>query len=462
MANGDCPLDHKMSSKNLSSPEAFQQWFSKASDQLKIVSDFICCLPDEYLSSYVINFAGKAGQNGSAESPRIVLHNQRKTDATIVTFNGGEAYLNQPLNVEMGFIRDSKKFEVYDVEFYHRTAQLSEKNPPRCMRCHSDTNISEARPFFHMALASSYVGGAPVCSNEEDEIQSKSQQLALESIVKNSRFRCLDKAAAQNALAHPSDKHPKFTGVFPERLKKLRETLRTYQQKRFVRLLQETPNYDVYKFAIVGAQICPNFKMNEWLPADALAQHTNATFLRPEIAEKDPKDFSEVRNHLRQEFEVRRRTLAKILKSDFDLQRGTFRPAFQSWLCPNEPSFQKTEGLAPSLEGLFGKYELDSRLRVFPASETTVTTNLRLLTEARGVDTLQWTLAFNPKEEFQPFENVAEELVIAEPQKSDLRALFSAGKGFKVTAAECDSLKAASIKAFQPRKPNSHEKRLKP
>jgi hypothetical protein len=459
----DCPTKETIPPK-LMNPEGFRQWLSLNSDSLKTVQDLVCCLPPNYLQNYVISHGGRAGQNGSPESPRMLLFDPNETNPFILAINGGDPYLNQPHNVEVGFIKD-KKFEVYDIEFYKRIADMSEKNPVRCMRCHGD-NHSEARPFFHMNLASSYVAGANKCSPEEDEIQIKAQVLALETSLKLARFHCLDKAVAQSSLALAGEKKDVLiqSGVLLENLKKLRAIFNSFEHLRFAQILHDTPDYENYKFAILGAEICAGFKPSEWLPAEVATHHNSTKTLRLKTATiETAAEWNDLRNQLKNDSEARKKSLRKILRSDFDLRRGQFRPSFQSWLCPSDPTFQKSEIFeipkdSPSPDRIFARYLADTRLRLFPTSDLEGSTAaLRFLIEGRDIDTAGWTLSFNQQEDFQPFKMVADDLVDLEPVKSAIRSLLPPKNFASRLAGDdlkhfCLNLKDASQKAFAPSK----------
>lgn len=446
----ECPTQ-PISAKSLSSPDTFRQWLQKNAGDLKTVEDLICCLPDAYLKNYVVSHSGRAGQNGSPESPRTFMFSEVKNGKVIFTFNGGAPYLNQPHNIEMGFIKDDKTFEIYDIEFYRRYAEMSEKNPARCLRCHSEGTTQEARPFFHMHATTNFVAGAPTCSGLEDDIQTRAQTLSLKAIVENPRFRCLDRAQAQNTLSSPREKFPKFAGPFVERLKQLRETFRPYQRNRLAKLISESPNYEEYKFITVGAEICPNFKAEDWMPPAVISQHNTTAWMRPEVAAiTEQKDVAEAHTQLKEEFDDRERILKKILKSDFDLRRGSYRPVFQGWLCPSDPSFQKGEKATLASAKNLGKYEIDTKFRVFPETDLGHTALFRFLTEGRNVDSSTWSLAFNAKDDLHVFDRIADQLVALETPKSPLRATFPGGAKLstKPGPETCEKLRQESLKAL--------------
>lgn len=439
-AANECPAHQPLTTKQMT-PEGVRQWLTKNSEALKTVEDVVCCLPQTYLRNYLVSYSGRAGQTGSPESPRVFAFDSQKPGTMILTFNGGDAYLNDPHNIEMGFIKDGKKFEIYDIEFYKRFAQMSEKNPMRCLRCHSEVTGNEARPFFHMNGSANFVTGPGSCSSEEDELQTRAQKMALEAIIKNPRFNCLDRAQAQATLAAHEKNHKWTTGNFDENLRKLKNILRNYQKNRFAELVHAAPEYSRYRFAIVGAERCPGFKPAEWLPADILSKHNVFSALQPPLSgiEKDD-DYHEAWDKLKEDQEGRLRGLRRIARTEFDIKRGTFRPAFQSWLCPGDPTFEKLHDFkvpTDPVERAFALYEVDAKLRIFPQSDgTDRTAILRYLLDGRGVDTSAWTLSYNSREDLHAFDGVAEELMALEPKDKELRE------------KSCERLKQSSIKAF--------------
>lgn len=430
-------------------PEGFRQWLRANSESLKTVEDVVCCLPQTYLKNYLVDYAERSGQTGSPGSPRVFMFDSKKNNTMILTFNGGDAYLNDPLNIQMGYIKDGKKFEVYDIEFYKRFAQMSEKNPVRCLRCHGDSPAGEARPFFHMNGSSNFVSGSPgVCSKEEDEIQQKAQAMALTAIIKNPRFACLDRVQAQAALDGEEKNHKWTHGNFDENLHKLKSLFSRYDKTRLAALVHSSPDYSKYRFALVGTERCPGFKVSEWVPHDELMKHHVFSTLKPELADIEKQEqYEEALEKLSSDQEGRARGLRRVLKSDFDLRRGSFRPSYQSWLCPDDPTFQKLkDAKIPSdpLERALTKFELDSKLRIYPPIENTDRTAIwRFLLDGRGVDTSTWTMSFRPNEDLLPFEPIAKELAALDPKDVQLKE------------KSCEKLKQSSLKAFAKPTPKS-------
>lgn len=440
-ALNDCPANQPLKTKMMT-PDGIRQWLKVNSESLKTVEDVVCCLPQQYLKNYVVSYSGHAGQTGSPESPRVFLYDTQKNGTTLLTLNGGDAYLNEPHNIEMAYFKDQKKFEIYDIEFYKRFAQMSEKNPVRCLRCHADVNNVDARPFFHMNSSANFVTGPTTCAPDEDEIQNKAQEMALNAIVKNPRFACLDRAQAEATLASHEKSH-KWSGPFSDRLKKLQDIFGRYQKTRFAQLIRSSNQYSSYRFAIIGAEICPTFKPAEWLPVDILAQHNTFSALSPELAGvENTEQYQKALEKLKGEEESRERFLHRLARSDFDLRRGSFRPSFQSWLCPSDETFQKLKGATISADAstrALQKFDLDSRLRIFPKTDHVESTAvLRYLLDGRGIDTTNWTLSFNPKDDLHTFEPIASELLSMEPKDSPLKE------------TSCDKLKQLSQHAFQP------------
>jgi|GEM_PF-5688225 len=443
-AINECPANQPLTTKMMT-PDGLRQWLKINAEELKTVEDVVCCLPQNYLKNYLVSYSGRAGQTGSPESPRVFVFDpqqQQKSATMILTFNGGDAYLSDPHNIEMGFVKDGKKFEIYDIEFYKRFAQMSEKNPVRCLRCHSEVNGSEARPFFHMNGSANFVTGPSTCSSEEDELQNRAQLMALGAIIKNPRFGCLDRAQAQSTLNAEEKNHKWTAGNFDENLRKLKNILREYEKNRLAGLVHDSPDYSKYRFAIVGAERCSNFKATEWLPADVIDKHSNFSTLRPELAGVEKEEqYHEAWDRLKDEQDGRARLLRRIARTEFDIKRGTFRPAFQSWLCPSDSTFEKLKDFkipSEAPERALAKFEIDSRLRIYPQNENTDRTALlRYLLDGRGVETSAWTLSFNPKEDLHAFEPIANELMALDPKDKDLKE------------KACDRLKQSSLKAFQ-------------
>lgn len=440
-AINECPANQPLTIKQMT-PEGVRQWLKINSEELKTVEDVVCCLPQNYLKNYLVSYSGRAGQTGSPESPRVFVFDSQKPGTMILTFNGGDAYLNDPHNIEMGFVKDGKKFEIYDIEFYKRFAQMSEKNPVRCLRCHSEVSGADARPFFHINGSANFVTGPSSCSNEEDELQNRAQKMALDAIIKNPRFGCLDRAQAQSTLAAQEKNHKWTAGKFDENLRKLKNILHGYEKSRFAQLVHDSPDYSKYRFAIVGAERCSNFKASDWLPADVLSKHTVFATLRPELAGVEKEEgYREAWDKLKEDQEGRVRALRRIARTEFDIKRGSFRPAFQSWLCPSDPTFEKLHDFkipSDAAERALAKFEVDSHLRIYPQNENTDRTAiLRYLLDGRGVETSAWTLSFNQKEDLHAFEPIADELIALEPKDTALKE------------KACDVLKQSSLKAFQ-------------
>ena len=103
-AINECPANQPLTTKMMT-PDGLRQWLKINAEELKTVEDVVCCLPQNYLKNYLVSYSGRAGQTGSPESPRVFVFDpqqQQKSATMILTFNGGDAYLSDPHNIEMG------------------------------------------------------------------------------------------------------------------------------------------------------------------------------------------------------------------------------------------------------------------------------------------------------------------------------------------------------------------------
>ncbi len=103
--------------------------------QLKSVDEVIPFLPIELRSQYTLQYQGFGLQGATFEKPRAILFG--KDGKFILTFNSDVSqHMGNDLEI-LEFNETEKEFELYLLAFEEGKLQSAEKNPAKCMECHS-------------------------------------------------------------------------------------------------------------------------------------------------------------------------------------------------------------------------------------------------------------------------------------------------------------------------------------
>jgi hypothetical protein len=363
------------------------------------------------------------------------------SNVMIVSVNGGAHYQNQSESMEIAFYRKSTgTLEMFDVDVKSKKPVMSAKNPELCLQCHGDDAKTEkgARPIFDpFGSWPRFVGGAVRCFGAEDKLQLHQQKLALEALRENPRFRCLDKSGLEDDLKkvalRPNDGPSPFrsTGAFEG----FDGFLFEVNNLRIARLVKATPDYQAYKFAIVGAEECADDmfeNLERWIPPAILARHNRLTTVDPEAARvRDPKDLRAMIAAAREAGRKYREAAEKNLVKDLANPQAGLNPAAKPFICQN-PGLADAEKYIEELAGELPKYKnpvlrayaIDQAFRRKPLEIRGATSPLaRFLFEGRGIDMGYWAMEPTPGEYRIGF-SIAASLRKLEPPFGELTAIW--------------------------------------
>jgi hypothetical protein len=108
------------------------------------IEQLLARLPESMRAHYVLVYESRSEQGASPRAPRVLLYNE---DATwVLTFNGEAEQRGYDRLELLHFEPQTRRFQLRELRFPHGAAraQLSEINPPRCLRCHG----SYPRPIW--------------------------------------------------------------------------------------------------------------------------------------------------------------------------------------------------------------------------------------------------------------------------------------------------------------------------
>jgi hypothetical protein len=449
--------------------------------KIRDIGDLICCLPKEYQSNFVVGYDSIAGQPGSIQSPRILMFNQlrdpKKMDfisnelRAIVTANGGDPSLMQFNNLEAMFNpSDKKEVELRDYELQNGNVHMSGPNPESCMNCHSSMAGEPGGPranFEPFGNWTRFLDGIIPCSETEKNLMTEIQNKTYQKIVENPRFRCLD---------HSKIKDGQF-----DLLSQLDIPLRKISNRRTAQIVKSTPDYQSYKYAILGAGLCRNFQEESfndpstWLPPEVKKRHHSR-----ELMSKDVRESTDIWKTLKDGTEKERAAFIvmeekqKKMISDFqlgkipqvDFYRGAFCGSKLTQTIRLGGVEQKVDAIDSSI--LFArKYIPDSLHRIFVDGLLKKMRNsgandadIRYLFEGRGIDTSGWNRSATPGGNSKDgLQDLVEDLLALEPKLSPLKSIEPAIKNLEkidnlkekisLQTKLCKKLRDMSLNAFK-------------
>lgn len=461
----DCPVAPLP--ENLVTPTGLRNFIMSNQTTITTPDQLICCLPESYRNSYVTSHSSIAAQSGNVRSPRVILYRTEATQngelprlQSAISINGGGADLNNPMNVEVLFNNHrTRQVELYDIDFSRRRAHMSGLNPEACLNCHGGgpSNVGGPRTIFDPfgAWVRFQQGIFRACNPDEGSLLQQMQRTGREAFRENPRFRCLNPAENNVQTDHLSDTSPNVT--------LLDSLLARENGRRVAQIVRRTANYDQYKFAIIGSIECaqggvnftPPLPLNDWLPAAALARHTDNSTLLPEVArstnligtlrqglQKDREEAEELRAY--QRAAVQRLRNGETPEFRIATGRGAcLTPAL------TEDLLRETQRRMTGPE-LYNRYIVDTEMRGMRTS--TANPTLRYLFESRGIPTDSWGMTPSAGDYHRTTLSVRD-LVDAESPGSELRRQYeSFGMNSNKPRREpfCAWLRQRSLTALTP------------
>lgn len=250
-------------------------WLNTQNLMSKIHSENIQSLPQlleslkkadpELMSQYLLSFRSRSLQESSTRYPRVIIVGNHARFA--MAFNGRKNHSGYDSLEVIDFNESEKKFELREIKFIEDDLPiLSEVNPSRCLKCHQSPQRDQIDPRpnwepysmwpgFYGAFTGQF-GSTTTFSDRrfgpEDEI--------LKHDILNEK-KNLDVFESQIKPDHPRYKH---LGTFQiKNTVNYTEGLNKHNFKRVLRLIEETPDFDVYKWSIFSALKCSNFALPE-------------------------------------------------------------------------------------------------------------------------------------------------------------------------------------------------------
>jgi hypothetical protein len=512
-ANQTCPAGKALDDSAIN-PSSIRSYADANRDKIKDIGDLICCLPKSYRENYVIAHTSKAKQNSVFYSPRVLLFNKlqksvlektagssdegRQPLQSVISINGGDANLEQTNSIEMMF-NNPKTHEVEYFDYEHKDGKfhLSGKNPEVCMACHNGgrpVGPGGPRTIFDPPSAwPRFLKGISPCNEGEKALTAALEKASEKTFKENPRFRCLDPKPdgfdpfqgghfdgvndiSKNAV------RPSFL------IDNLDQRLADLNDRRNAQIARSTPNYNSYKYAIIGALSCGAFgtmKAQEWLPANVIATHNSDAELLPAV--KNSTDLLMTFKTKMKEYAAEDRKLAaKQKKMATEVNAGghpviefSTRPtvcdvpgageARTRLMNRGRPTVSSgrfsSVSLPQSLDGppLLDRFVVDTALRGFRRSSSNAF--LRYLFEGRGISIQDWSMDLFENYS-RPPSFLVKYLMDAESSNTDLGKLRSDMKaagmigdpdqsrprtgldGLKKREEICDRLKKLSMEAF--------------
>jgi hypothetical protein len=261
------------SSQTFPEPFSYQalQDYLEANQELTTLEDVLETLPPAYKRYYAFMRESRSLQGASVEEPRVII---MTTQANLfMAFAGQHQTRSNTLEIAV-FDPNARAYEFRELTFRGGRPELSEANPELCRGCHGQDPrpIWAPYPFWPGAFGEfrdqGLDGGSPETRAAETAFYDRMGSLP--------RYRSL-MPYDQTTFYDPSDHTIQNTSLM--------RLLFASNFQRVSRLLQETPFYQAYKYAVMGALLCyprsdtaPETFLRTFLPS-ALADAHLAAFL---------------------------------------------------------------------------------------------------------------------------------------------------------------------------------------
>lgn len=295
MVNATCKAPQPLN-ESLMTPQGIQGWLRTVGSSVKTVQDFVCCLPEEYRSNYMVGHSSVAGQNGTPASPRVIMMNKfdgrKKKMRMLLSFNGGEASMLGGKSIEMAYINPkNKEAEYFDLEFNEvKGRHLSVKNPESCMNCHGlagKVPPGGAKMIFDVfGDWHRFVGGVTVgpCNKEEDELRRIVEAQAVESVRKNPQYKCLDKSLLEKDAKGEYFKFSSPLAGIDNGINDLKDGPALHQRRKWAQSVLEL---DKYKHFMAASYFCGG-KINDWMGPEIYRRNFANLEIDPRLKKDGP------------------------------------------------------------------------------------------------------------------------------------------------------------------------------
>lgn len=384
-------------------PVGIDRYLKENQGKIKDVGDLVCCLPESYKKRVAVVHSSASAQTSHHKGPRVLIYGchpdidptctKRESDLqSVLSINGGDEGLSQRHNVEAVFNnRGFKVLNMRDFEIKDGSHSMSENNPETCMACHGAGGVDSAegpKPIMdgddRWTRMSSGIFSDCWFSGVEAGYLSQMQGDSERALKKNPRYRCL------------------APGNTRDNVETLDRKLADLNEIRAARIQKSTPNYNSFKFALMGNALgCKD--INAMIPDKAIEKMATenltlmssiakATDLNAECNSQAKKMVAD--NNEINKFQTK--ALEKMAKGEiveFRVQKGPFCGGGLVDASDAQEKCKefKTEYNDPRLE-LFHRYKLDTMM----VSNSNLTKEpviwQRILNESRGVEEAQFQM----------------------------------------------------------------------
>ena len=273
-----------------------------AAGEIKTVEALICALPERFRKNYVLASDSRSLQRSTKLNPRAILFDPLNPTSLILSF-GGDASLANFNNVEIIRAKDfaQGELEFIDVAFDPAGQSLAKVslNPEKCANCHGTRISNSDRRLLFDANPSwpgFYGSGLAAKINVEKGLAERADFEKFKAHAKtHSRYQFLldldAKVPNQTDILGDASKVP-MEGIN----KRFTIALAEFNRNRLVKIVMQTPYYQNYKFAILGALSC-QIPVEDFLPESLRKWHSNESWLVDELKNISLNNIEEAVKH---------------------------------------------------------------------------------------------------------------------------------------------------------------------
>ncbi len=346
------------------------------------------------------------------------------------------------------------RVEYYDISLAAKHPQMSLANPQLCMQCHAvdinDLNQGLRLPFESPSTWTRFVNGVfNQCGNEIQYLRTLSD-IAMTALQTNPQYRCLDKTGKND---------PKDWGTFRghqfSQLSDLDQNIADLNDREVAKRIRQTPEYERYKYAILGSIRCDLFRPEDWLPEAVIRRNNDMSSLDSRV--RDSTDLTATYISILKEQKEKARLVSNYEHQATERLKKGELPEFEietnSAHCVDKPLPTAAElkfdiDFLPE-NPIIAKYKIDSQLKGF--RDSNVDYGFRYLFESRGIDTLPWQTAPAPSLFYRSHRFLVRHMLRLDPALQKLQAEIQAPEPLDPPKGRediCDKLKRLSKSAF--------------
>jgi len=420
--------------------------------QIQSVEDVLVKLPKSMRSHFSLFYRSLSLQGPHVDdylNPRAILYTASPQGSSslsrdqdfFLTFNGKSSELGfntiEILQTNKWAAGPAKIFQFYDIEFpkseevrglqwsdIQSKISISEPNPAKCLGCHG----TPARPIF--SGYPRWEGSYGSFHLSVDLNEQKGLQDFMSSVAKTpaSRYRILDFITPQADNSADDFTDSVLRGLGNTRLSNKLHEINGF---RAAQLIQASPEYKIYKYAIAGALLsCDKFP--SFFPSavrQSLEENMNAIFaLDTKYSTANIPGYLDL--FLQKGY------------NDFGDVGNFYRRRDQTGMDPQKALWQNLLSSADNSQRML-ELIVDTFYRQGDSRTDEVEPKLRYVTEGRGIDIESWFLDLQQPTYREMAQGYFMLGLIAQGQFAELKPLFD-GEAWEV-GPYCDNLKKQSL-----------------